>query len=66
MLPRIELATFLVMLIVAVVTYLILTTSSGKAQPVFCLDDALQSSARHVRQWGAMADFMCGWLRSFR
>jgi two-component system, NtrC family, nitrogen regulation sensor histidine kinase NtrY len=34
MLPRIEFATFLIMLIVAVVSYMILTASSGKAQPV--------------------------------
>ena len=34
MLPRIELATFLIMLIVAVVSYFILTTSTGKTQPV--------------------------------
>jgi two-component system nitrogen regulation sensor histidine kinase NtrY len=34
MVPRIELATFLIMLIVAVVTYTILTANSGKAQQV--------------------------------
>lgn len=34
MLPKIEFATFVMMLIVAVVSYMILTTSAGKTQPV--------------------------------
>jgi two-component system, NtrC family, nitrogen regulation sensor histidine kinase NtrY len=34
MLPKIEFATFVMMLIVAVVSYMILTTSAGKAQPI--------------------------------
>ena len=34
MLPRIEFATFLIMLIVAVFSYLILTTWASKTQPV--------------------------------
>lgn len=34
MLPKIEFATFVMMLIVAVFSYMILTTSAGKAQPI--------------------------------